>query len=120
MSPLLGGKSERAVDDHATQLAHFAVTEIGQKTNADLSLVRVSKLSTQVVAGIKYYFDLETKDKAGHTKHFEAQVWEKPVRGALAVGSMQFAAPATKRACRHAWIWNPMHYWAHCACFNLP
>ena len=80
MSPLLGGKSERAVDDHATQLAHFAVGEIATKANVDgLSLVRVTKLSTQVVAGMKYYFDLETKDKGGATRHYEAQVWEKPV-----------------------------------------
>jgi len=82
MSPLLGGKSERAVDDHANELAQFAVSEIAGKANlADLSLVRVSKLSTQVVAGIKYYYELETQDKAGKTHHFEAQVWEKPVRG---------------------------------------
>lgn len=79
MSPLLGGKSERQVDDHATQLAHFAVGEIGHKANvADLKLVRVAKLSTQVVAGIKYYMDLETKGKDGKTRHYEAQVWEKP------------------------------------------
>lgn len=80
MSPLLGGKSERSsVDDHAKQLASFAVGEIGQRANvADLSLVRVSKLSTQVVAGIKYFFELETKDKSGATRHYEAQVWEKP------------------------------------------
>lgn len=79
MSPLLGGKSERAVDDHATQLAHFAVGEIAAKANApQLALVRVAKLSTQVVAGIKYYFDLEARDAAGKTRHFEAQVWEKP------------------------------------------
>lgn len=79
MSPLLGGKSERAVDDHANELAQFAVSEIAGKANlADLSLVRVSKLSTQVVAGIKYYYELETQDKAGKTHHFEAQVWEKP------------------------------------------
>lgn len=79
MAPLLGGKSERAVGDHATQLAHFAVGEIASKANApDLALVRVTKLSTQVVAGIKYYFTLEAKDKAGGARHFEAQVWEKP------------------------------------------
>jgi hypothetical protein len=52
--------------------------------------VRVTKLSTQVVAGIKYYFTLEAKDKAGGARHFEAQVWEKPVRrergGPRAVG----------------------------------
>jgi hypothetical protein len=83
MSPLLGGKSERSVDDHAQQLAAYAVTEIGAKANLpDLSLVRVTKLSTQVVAGMKYYFSVETKDKAGKVRHYEAQVWEKPVRGA--------------------------------------
>jgi hypothetical protein len=156
MSPLLGGKSERAVDDHATQLAHFAVGEIAAKANApDLSLVRVTKLSTQVgrpglaglsaaaggcraqpmqapgaaasiahvlasppppnaapassphpasttnhppppyptppppkvVAGIKYYFTLEAKDKGGATRHYEAQVWEKPVRGRSRAGA---------------------------------
>lgn len=77
--PLLGGKSDRTVDDHATQLARFAVTEIGAKVNVpDLSLVRVTKLSTQVVAGIKYFFELEAKDGAGKTHHYEAQVWEKP------------------------------------------
>lgn len=49
MSPLLGGKSERAVDDHASQLAQFAVGEIAAKANApNLALVRVTKLSTQV------------------------------------------------------------------------
>lgn len=79
MSPLLGGKSERSVDDHAQQLAAYAVTEIGAKANLpDLSLVRVTKLSTQVVAGMKYYFSVETKDKAGKVRHYEAQVWEKP------------------------------------------
>ncbi|KAI8470357.1 MAG: cysteine proteinase inhibitor [Monoraphidium minutum] len=79
MSPLLGGKSDRAVDDHAQQLAAFAVGEIGAKANAPgLALVRVSKLSTQVVAGIKYFFELETKDGAGATRHYEAEVWEKP------------------------------------------
>lgn len=80
MSPnLLGAKSERAVDDHATQLAQFAVGEIAAKANAPgLSLARVTKLSTQVVAGIKYHFELEAKDKAGATRRFEAAVWEKP------------------------------------------
>ena len=79
MSPLLGGKSERAVDDHATQLAHFAVAEIAAKANTPgLSLTRVTKLSTQVVAGMKYYFELEAKDGKGAARHFEAQVWEKP------------------------------------------
>lgn len=80
MSPnLLGGKSARAVDDHAAQLAHFAVGEIASKANAPgLSLARVTGLSTQVVAGVKYYFELEAKDAAGATRRFEAQVWEKP------------------------------------------
>ena len=103
MSPLLGGKSERAVDDHAQQLASFAVGEIGAKTNAaDLALVRVSKLSTQVVAGIKYYFELETKDKAGATRHYEAQVWEKPVSGGVFARAQR---AATAHSCtRRAWM----------------
>jgi hypothetical protein len=55
------------------------VGELAQKANApQLSLVRVTKLSTQVVAGIKYYFDLEARDASGKAHHFEAQVWEKP------------------------------------------
>ena len=66
-------------DDHAAQLAHFAVGEIASKANAPgLSLARVTGLSTQVVAGVKYYFELEARDAAGATRRFEAQVWEKP------------------------------------------
>jgi hypothetical protein len=122
MSPLLGGKSDRAVDDHATQLAQFAVTEIGSKANlAGLSLVRVSKLSTQVVAGMKYYFELETKDGAGATRRYEAQVWEKPVRfgrraacrgsGCLLVGTglRKIAAHACTRACDACSSWRGLY-----------
>jgi hypothetical protein len=121
MSPLLGGKSERAVDDHAQQLAQYAVGEIGAKTNvADLSLVRVSKLSTQVVAGIKYYFELETKDKAGATRHYEAQVWEKPVsaRGPPLTSGVLVTAAGVEATSRGGGLCTMLGLsaWMRCTC----
>lgn len=48
---------------------------------------------------MKYYFDLETKDAGGATRHFEAQVWEKPVSRADTPQHCRGANMPLGRAC---------------------
>ncbi|XP_065879788.1 cysteine proteinase inhibitor-like [Euphorbia lathyris] len=58
-------------------LARFAVEDHNKKQNALLEFKRVVNVKQQVVAGTVYYITLEVTE-GGHTKVYEAKVWEKP------------------------------------------
>ncbi|KAF5744999.1 putative Cysteine proteinase inhibitor [Tripterygium wilfordii] len=68
-----GNENSLAIDS----LARFAVDEHNKKHNALLDFKKVVKAKQQVVAGTMYYITLEASD-GGHTKVYEAKVWEKP------------------------------------------
>ncbi len=75
---LLGGASEAKADEHAHDVARFAVGALTSKANVgELSLERILSYKTQVVAGINHIFHLETKDAAGKAHGFDVTVWEK-------------------------------------------
>jgi Cystatin domain len=42
-----------------------------------LRLVRVRSVSTQVVAGVNYFVDLDAVDATGHTVAVSATIWRK-------------------------------------------
>lgn len=63
-------------DPHVTEIANFSVTEYDKQSGAKLTLERVIKGETQVVAGMNYRLVLAAKDESA-TKNYEAVVWEK-------------------------------------------
>ncbi|CAL9085019.1 unnamed protein product [Musa textilis] len=65
-------------DPDVSEIAEFAVAEHNHEAGTNLTLCKVVKGETQVVAGINYKLVLEAKDGgAGVVSEYEAVVWEK-------------------------------------------
>ncbi|WCJ20562.1 Cysteine proteinase inhibitor [Euphorbia peplus] len=58
-------------------LARFAVDDHNTKQNALLEFKKVVNVKQQVVSGTIYFITMEVSE-GGHTKVYEAKVWEKP------------------------------------------
>ncbi|KAG4990179.1 cysteine proteinase inhibitor 1-like [Glycine soja] len=64
-------------DSHVTEIANYAVSEYDKRSGAKLTLVKVSKGETQVVAGTNYRLVLKVKN-GSTTASYQATVLEKP------------------------------------------
>ncbi|KAK7359870.1 hypothetical protein VNO77_01835 [Canavalia gladiata] len=71
-TPIKDLKERRVVE-----IANYAVTEYDKRSGANLTLVKVVKGETQVVAGTNYRLVLKAKD-GSTVLNYEAIVWEKP------------------------------------------
>ncbi|XP_008811323.2 cysteine proteinase inhibitor 1-like [Phoenix dactylifera] len=67
-------------DPHVQEIAEFAVSEHNKLANTNLTLSKVVKGETQVVAGINYRLVVETKDGEAMA-NYVAVVWEKTWEG---------------------------------------
>ncbi|KAF8030296.1 hypothetical protein BT93_E2675 [Corymbia citriodora subsp. variegata] len=77
-APVGGWKPIKNLSDpYVREIAEFAVKTRNDEANTGLSLERVAKGETQVVAGTNYRLVVEVKDGA-NTKSFEAVVWDQP------------------------------------------
>lgn len=66
-------------DPHILDVAEFAVAEHNMQARANLSLTKMVKGESQVVAGTNYRLLLQTEDSlGGGSAEYEAVVWEKP------------------------------------------
>ncbi|KAL2595746.1 hypothetical protein GLYMA_11G064200v4 [Glycine max] len=64
-------------DSHVAEIANYAVSEYDKRYGAKLTLVKVSKGETQVVAGTNYRLVLKVKN-GSTTASYQATVLEKP------------------------------------------
>jgi hypothetical protein len=83
---LAGGLScQSTLDDQARAAANFAIAQLNAQNalpNGPVTLVSVPRFATQVVAGLKYFFDLQVKDATGKVSTVQAEVyWKLPGYG---------------------------------------
>jgi hypothetical protein len=81
----VGKPESSAVDsDENAKAAAFALSKLNSGTvnqlgaSGSMRLVRIKKVTTQVVAGIKYNMLLEVQDDADKTLEIVVSVWARP------------------------------------------
>eukprot|EP00455_Lapot_gusevi_P001334 TRINITY_DN10550_c0_g1_i2.p1 TRINITY_DN10550_c0_g1~~TRINITY_DN10550_c0_g1_i2.p1 ORF type:complete len:118 (+),score=27.26 TRINITY_DN10550_c0_g1_i2:52-405(+) len=78
---MVGGRKEIKITPELEALAQEAVVMLNEKENSSYEFVRLVKVQSQVVSGIKYYFTVEIQSPESDIETHELSVWSQPWRG---------------------------------------